>query len=463
MPDKELQRQARQGTLRGRVSLRQQVQRMLADPKSQALVDNFAAQWLQLRKFAEAQPNRRYYPAFTKQLRRDMRRETELFFGHIVRAGRSVLEFLDCNYAFVNERLARYYGIGGVRGDSFRQVDLVGSAQGGLLSQASMLTLTSNATRTSPVKRGKWILENVLGEPTPPPPPDAPSLAEDSDLRSTATLRQRLEQHRTNPSCAVCHRQMDELGIALENFDAIGGWRMFDGPHEIDASGQLPSGESFRGPVILAPEVVSDFLVGNLLSVLKGNAIRTGKSPFANSIGDEIASPALTLIDDGRQPGGVATRAFDREGTPTRTHTILQNGVLQAFLYDTYEARAAGAQPTGHARGSASSPPSIGSSNLVLQPGSQSSARLCCDPERAVVVSRFSGSCNPITGEFSGVVKGGFLMHRGAKTPIKETLIAGNLFEAWKNVSGISEEFRVINGTHTMPSVRVEDVSVTAG
>ena len=248
MPDKELQRQARQGTLRGRVSPRQQVQRMLADPKSQALVDNFAAQWLQLRKFAEAQPNRRYYPAFTKQLRRDMRRETELFFGHIVRAGRSVLEFLDCNYAFVNERLARYYGIGGVRGDSFRQVDLVGSAQGGLLSQASMLTLTSNATRTSPVKRGKWILENVLGEPTPPPPPDAPSLAEDSDLRSTATLRQRLEQHRTNPSCAVCHRQMDELGIALENFDAIGGWRMFDGPHEIDASGQLPSGESFRGP-----------------------------------------------------------------------------------------------------------------------------------------------------------------------------------------------------------------------
>ena len=223
------------------------------------------------------------------------------------------------------------------------------------------------------------------------------------------------------------------------------------------------NGESFRGPVILAPEVVSDFLVGNLLSVLKGNAIRTGKSPFANSIGDEIASPALTLIDDGRQPGGVATRAFDREGTPTRTHTILQNGVLQAFLYDTYEARAAGAQPTGHARGSASSPPSIGSSNLVLQPGSQSSARLCCDPERAVVVSRFSGSCNPITGEFSGVVKGGFLMHRGAKTPIKETLIAGNLFEAWKNVSGISEEFRVINGTHTMPSVRVEDVSVTAG
>ena len=222
-------------------------------------------------------------------------------------------------------------------------------------------------------------------------------------------------------------------------------------------------GESFRGPIILAPEVVSDFLIANLLSVLTGNAIRTGKSPFAERLCEEIASPSLTLIDDGRQEGGVATRAFDREGTPTRSLAILEHGALKAFLYDTYEARAAGAEPSGHAQGSASSPPAIGSSNLVLEPGDEAFADLCCEPERAIVVSRFSGSCNPITGEFSGVVKGGFLMRRGARTPIKETLIAGSLFDALKNVSGVSKETRVINGTRTMPSVRVEDVSVTAG
>lgn len=223
------------------------------------------------------------------------------------------------------------------------------------------------------------------------------------------------------------------------------------------------NGESFRGSIILVPEVVSDFLVGNLLSVLNGNAVRTGKSPFADRLGQQIASPMLSLIDDARQAGGVATRAFDREGTPTRTSPILEHGKLKTFLYDVYEARAAGAEPTGHARGDASSPPSIGPSNLTVRPGDQSFTRLCCDPDRAVVVSRFSGSCNPITGEFSGVVKGGFLMHQGNKTPVKETLIAGNLFEALNNVSGVSEEKRVINGTRTMPSVRVEDVSVTAG
>lgn len=222
-------------------------------------------------------------------------------------------------------------------------------------------------------------------------------------------------------------------------------------------------GESFRGSVVLVPEVVSDFLVNNLLSVLNGQAVRSGKSPFADSIGAEIAAPTLTLIDDPHQATGVATRAFDREGTPTARRAILEHGTLKTFLYDVYEARAAGVEPTGHARGGASGPPSIGPSNLVLEPGDLSFTRMCCDPERVVVVSRFSGSCNPITGEFSGVVKGGFLMQRGEKTPIKETLIAGNLFEALKNVSGVSGEKRVMNGTRTMPSIRVEDVSVTAG
>ena len=222
-------------------------------------------------------------------------------------------------------------------------------------------------------------------------------------------------------------------------------------------------GESFRGPVILVPEVVSDFLVDNLLTVLNGQAVRTGKSPFADKLNHEIASPTLTLIDDARQDGGVASRAFDREGTPTHRQAIVEHGTLKTFLYDVYEARAAGTEPTGHARGGASAPPSVGPSNLLLESGDLSFTRMCCDPDRAVVVSRFSGSCNPITGEFSGVVKGGFLMKRGDKSPIKETLIAGNLFDALTNVSGVSAESRVISGARVMPSIRVEDVSITAG
>ncbi|MAG32758.1 MAG: tldD/pmbA family protein [Deltaproteobacteria bacterium] len=222
-------------------------------------------------------------------------------------------------------------------------------------------------------------------------------------------------------------------------------------------------GESFRGPAILSPETVSSFVVSNLLSVLDASSVRTGKSPLKENLGEEIASPMLSLIDDPRDATLVGSTAFDREGTPTRVLPLLEHGVLNTFLYDFYEARRAGAAPTGHARGGASAPPSIGPSNLKLEPGDQSFTRLCCDPPLAVVVSRFSGSCNPITGEFSGVVKGGFLMRQGEKTPVKETLIAGNLYELLKNVSGVSEEKRIINGMRMMPSLRVEDISVTAG
>lgn len=222
-------------------------------------------------------------------------------------------------------------------------------------------------------------------------------------------------------------------------------------------------GETFRGPVILTPETVYEFVVGNLFAVLSGKAVRLGKSPFQGRLGQEAMSPMLSLFDRPRQPHATGSEAFDREGTPTRDRTIVHEGVLRSFLYDVYEARAAQQEPGGHARGGASGVPAIGPSNIVLEAGDQSFSRLCTDPVRAVVVSRFSGSCNPVTGEFSGVVKGGFLMHRGERTPVKEVLIAGNLYEALRKVSGVSEEIRNLGGRVFLPALRIEDISVTAG
>jgi hypothetical protein len=223
---------------------------MLADPKSRALVDNFAGQWLQLRSLAGFAPDRGRFPAFDDDLRAAMRRETEEFFAAIVREDRSVLEFLDSDSTFVNERLARHYGIEGVTGPEFRRVGINREQRGGLLGQASILAVTSNPTRTSPVKRGRWVLENLLASPPPPPPPNVPELPTSSEALK-GTLRQQMEQHRSNPSCAACHRLMDPLGFGLENFDAIGGWRTEDGGAPVDPSGELPDGRRFAGPAEL--------------------------------------------------------------------------------------------------------------------------------------------------------------------------------------------------------------------
>jgi hypothetical protein len=247
MPDQELLESAERGELRSPDKMEGQVRRMLEDSKSQALVENFASQWLQLRKFDEMTISRRHFPSFSSQLRSDMRQETILFFGNLLRDDRSLLELLNAEYSFLNERLARHYGVPDVSGSEFRRVSLVGTDRIGLLSQGSVLTVTSNPTRTSPVKRGKWILDNILGEPPPPPPPNVPELKDDDD-RLTGTLRQRMEQHRANPSCSVCHQRMDSLGFALENFDAVGAWRTKDGKFPIDSLGELPSGEKFSGP-----------------------------------------------------------------------------------------------------------------------------------------------------------------------------------------------------------------------
>src|SRR5207249_5125547 len=177
-----------------------------------------------------------------------MLKESELFFEAVVKEDRSILDFLDADFTFLNERLARHYGVSGVRGDQFQRVHLTSDQRGGVLTMASILTITSNPTRTSPVKRGKWILENIFNAPPPPPPPDAGELNEKKEARESASLRQRMEQHRKNPNCAVCHDRMDPLGFGFENYDAIGAWRAKDGKFDIDPAGELPDGKSFKGP-----------------------------------------------------------------------------------------------------------------------------------------------------------------------------------------------------------------------
>jgi len=244
MPDDRLFDLASRGELQDPATLVSEAKRMLQDPKANALVDNFAGQWLQLRDVERLTPDPGRFPTYTKDLGIAMRQETEEFFRRVVRHDRSILDFLDADYTYINEPLAKHYGIEGVKGEEFREVSLQGGRRG-ILTHASILTLTSNPTRTSPVKRGKWILENILDEPPPPPPSDVPELEEGAE--TLGSLREQMEQHRANPACAVCHRTMDAIGFGLENFDAIGVWRDRDGKEQINASGQLPGNKQFEG------------------------------------------------------------------------------------------------------------------------------------------------------------------------------------------------------------------------
>lgn len=251
MPDDELFQLAGEGRLRQPSVLEAQVRRMIADPKSASLVENFAGQWLNLRNLEEVSPDPTRFPSFDTELKRAMRRETELLFKTVMREDRSVAEFLTADFTFVNQQLAEHYGIEGVEGDDFQQVALPADQRAGLLTQASILTLTSNPTRTSAVKRGLWIMENILGTPPPDPPPNVPELEEAQEASQAATLREQLVMHRENAVCASCHIQMDELGFGFENFDPIGRWRTEDGGHPVDSSGELPDGQSFQGPIEL--------------------------------------------------------------------------------------------------------------------------------------------------------------------------------------------------------------------
>jgi len=246
MPDDELFKLATDGSLTKDEVLEEQVRRMIRDPKSRAFVENFAGQWLQLRLLKTANPDRGQF-AFDEPLREAMQQESELFFAAIMREDRSVLEFLDSDYTFLNDRLARHYGVPGIEGPAFRRVTLKGKERGGLITQASVLTVTSNASRTSPVKRGKWVLEQILGTPPPPAPPNVPQLSDEKKDVLSGTLRQRMEKHRSDPSCASCHARLDPPGFGLENYDAVGAWRAKEGDFPIDASAKLPTGESFNG------------------------------------------------------------------------------------------------------------------------------------------------------------------------------------------------------------------------
>jgi mono/diheme cytochrome c family protein len=248
IPDDELLDVAAAGRLNDSKVLAQQVRRMLADPRSESLVTNFAAQWLYLRDIAAKQPDEILFADFDETLRTAMQRETELFIGSVFRENRSVLDLLNANYTFLNERLARHYGVPNVQGSYFRRVTFPdGSVRGGLLGQGSVLTITSYSTRTSPVLRGKWVLENLLSAAPPPPPADVPSLKTETAPGKPLTLREAMTQHRAAPACAGCHARMDPIGFAMENFDAVGRWRERDGQQPIDATGVFPEGTKFEG------------------------------------------------------------------------------------------------------------------------------------------------------------------------------------------------------------------------
>ncbi|HEY0984095.1 DUF1592 domain-containing protein [Schlesneria sp.] len=262
MPDQELFDLASRGELTANIE--PQVRRMLQDPKSDSLVENFAMQWLQLRRLKTVAPDMKQFPTFNDQLKAAMLKETELFFQAIIHEDRSINDLIDADFTFLNRPLARHYGLESImperpegqprrRGGNseFVRVTLPDKLRGGLLTQASVLTVTSNPTRTSPVKRGRWILEQILGAPPPPPPPNVPELPEGEHAELSGSLRQRLEQHRANPACANCHAKMDPLGFAFENYNAIGGFREKDGEFPIETAGVLPGGKSFNGPAEL--------------------------------------------------------------------------------------------------------------------------------------------------------------------------------------------------------------------
>ena len=297
VPDDELIDLAARRKLRESATLNRQVQRMLQDPRSDALITNFAGQWLHLRNLDDQAPDPRLFPDFDEGLRRSMRRETELFFESIVRENRSVFDLLTANYTFVNERLAKHYGIPNVYGDQFRRVTLDDPARRGILGQASILTVTSYAHRTSPVKRGKWMMENVLGTPPTPPPANVPALVETNTQTGQAvTMREAMERHRADPGCASCHARMDPLGFAFENFDAIGRWRTTSANAPIDASGALPDGTRFDGAAGLRdgllrhPDQFSGTLTERLLTYALGRGVEFYDRPAVRAITREAAA-----------------------------------------------------------------------------------------------------------------------------------------------------------------------------
>jgi hypothetical protein len=302
MPDEELMRCADRHTLRRPEVLKAQVQRMLKDPRAHSLADNFAGQWLELRKLESVGPDHEKFPQWSDYLRMSMQQETEMFFEDVVQNDKSILDFLDSKTTFVNQKLAEFYGIPGVEGTEFRKVDLTGSHRSGILTQASVLTVSSYATRTSPVLRGKWVLENFLNATIPPPPPNVPRFDE-STVGLDASMRQQLEEHRRNPMCASCHSKMDPIGFSFENYNAIGQWRDKDGKWPVDASGQLPTGQTFKGALELEaiyrqqPDSFAECVTVKLLTYALGRGIERYDRPTVKQIVKRISADEYRFSD----------------------------------------------------------------------------------------------------------------------------------------------------------------------
>jgi hypothetical protein len=290
IPDEALLKLATEGKLHDPAVLEREVRRMLADPKANALVSNFAGQWLHLRNVRNLYPNSDLFPDFDDNLRQSFERETELFFESIMREDRSVLDLLTADYTFVNERLARHYGIADIYGSRFRRVTLADQARRGLLGQGSLLAVTSHAERTSPVLRGKFVLENILGVPVPPPPPDVPPLKEPQEGVKPRTMREQMAEHRANAVCASCHKVMDGVGFALENFDAVGAWRSTEAGVPVDATGELSDGTRIDGvaglrkAILARPEVFVGTLTEKLLTYGLGRGIDDHDMPAVRAI-----------------------------------------------------------------------------------------------------------------------------------------------------------------------------------
>jgi hypothetical protein len=292
LPDDALLDAAIRGDLRQPQRLEEHVRRMLADERSQSLVTNFASQWLHLRNLESVTPDLRRFPNFDDNLRQAFRQETELFFESILREDRSIMDLLGADYTFLNERLAKHYGVPNLYGSHFRRVSFANDPdrqRGGLLRHGSILTVTSYATRTSPVIRGKWILDNLLGTPPAPPLPDVPSL-DDSNVSANLPIRERLAAHRANPACASCHNLMDPIGFALENFDAVGRWRTTEERKPVDASGGLPDGSTFVGVAALEqgllqrPELFAGAVSEKLLVFALGRGVEYYDEPAIREI-----------------------------------------------------------------------------------------------------------------------------------------------------------------------------------
>lgn len=295
MPDEELLSLAEAGKLRAPGALTAQVKRMLADEKAAALAENFAGQWLETRNLDVVKPDPQKFPTWGPELREAMRTETRMFFEAMLRENRPLPDFLDARFTFLNEPLAKHYGIEGVTGPDFRRVELKTAERGGILAHASVLTVSSYPTRTSPVIRGKYVLQNILGAPPPPPPPDVPVLNEEA-VGNVGSLRRQLEKHRSNPTCAACHNRMDVLGFGLENYDAIGRWRTMDGKFPIDVSGVFPNGKSFSSPAEMRALLKEDLpsfarcLTEKMLTYALGRGVERYDRRTINDINRKLAA-----------------------------------------------------------------------------------------------------------------------------------------------------------------------------